>query len=761
MTSLDNDFDNQPADTVATSVQDVKPTEASQKKKDKKKNKLAVSDDLLNSLDLEEGDSGSVDGYSQSNITADENQSKKQKEKQQNKKVNFDNEDVSKGKEVAAHKEAPTIDNKIEDEATEEDALPIDPNALTLEQKARRERPPSRVKFAESSQPGYVMLGLEKVGLMYGNEAILKDATFSVTTGERVGLVGPNGAGKTTQLKILAGLLEPTYGDVVKSSKNLRAAFLRQEFIDELVMTRSLWDELFSSFEEEQQLLKDIAECEAEVEKTTDDPVKMDEVLNKLQKLQDTAISKGVYSLDSKVEKIMNAMGFDIDDAKSPVSSFSGGWKMRIGLAKILLKDPNILLLDEPTNHLDLDSVFWLEDFLQKQNIPMVVVSHDREFLDRVCNKIIDVEEGTTVSYDGNYSKFLEQRRIRLDLWRDKYDKQRRFVQEEEKWIKKAKNDENMAQQVKAKEAQLEKLRNSEEWVEQPPKDKKFRFRFPPSPRCGQAVLEVSKLSHGYGEGKYKTLFQDVDINVDRGDRIGFIGPNGSGKSTMMRIISGEETPKAGYAEFASSNVVINYFQQNQADDLNLEKTVLETVQEVASSDVSFTETRALLGQFMFKGDDVDKRIGVLSGGEKARVALCKMMMNSANVLLLDEPTNHLDIASKEVLEDAILNFEGSVLVISHDRYFMSQIANTIFSFENKSVYRHDCDYHDFMVGRDDGLKEKVVSRYVEGDKYKITNAKEVIIEEPVKSKKNFGGSGVTSGNLFKGIKNAKRFNNN
>jgi ATP-binding cassette, subfamily F, member 3 len=249
----------------------------------------------------------------------------------------------------------------------------------------------------------------------------------------------------------------------------------------------------------------------------------------------------------------------------------------------------NVLLLDEPTNHLDLDSVYWLEGFLQKQSIPMVIVSHDREFLDRVCNKIVDVEEGTTVSYQGNYSKHLEQKRNRLEVWRDKYEKQVRFVKEEEKWIKKAKNDPNMAQQVKAKETALEKVKNSEDWVEQPPKDKKFRFRFPPAPRCGASVVEANKLTHGYGNGQHRTLFEDVDINVEKGDRVGFVGPNGSGKSTMMRLIMGLETPKSGYTEFGGSNVQANYYQQNQADAMDLDRTVLETVMDGAPPEYTFT----------------------------------------------------------------------------------------------------------------------------------------------------------------------------
>ena len=238
---------------------------------------------------------------------------------------------------------------------------------------------------------------------------------------------------------------------------------------------------------------------------------------------------------------------------------------------------------------MDLDSVYWLEGFLQKQSIPMVIVSHDREFLDRVCNKIVDVEEGTTVSYQGNYSKHLEQKRNRLEVWRDKYDKQVRFVKEEEKWIKKAKNDPNMAQQVKAKESALEKVKSSPDWVEQPPKDKKFRFRFPPAPRCGASVVESSKLTHGYGSGQHKTLFEDVDINVERGDRVGFVGPNGSGKSTMMRLIMGLETPKSGFTEFGGTNVQANYYQQNQADAMDLERTVLETVMDGAPTEYTFT----------------------------------------------------------------------------------------------------------------------------------------------------------------------------
>lgn len=563
-------------------------------------------------------------------------------------------------------------------------------------------------------------------------------------------------------MRVLAGDLEPSRGVIEQSSSSLRVAFLRQEFIDSLTMTNTLEEELLLSFATEQQVLKDIAACEKRIEEVALDSDLLQAALDDLQNLQEKARLLGAYNLEPRLLKVLDSMGFTTDDRHHLVSSFSGGWKMRIGLAKMLTQDPNILLLDEPTNHMDLDSVIWLEGFLRKQSLPMVIVSHDREFLDQVCNKIVDFENGATVSYENcNYSQFIEQRRTRLELWKEKYERQQRYIKEEEKAIKKAKNDPAQAQSIKAREQALERYRTSEDIVEAPPKEKRFRFRFPSPPRCGESIVEVRNLMHGFGEGKYKCLFDNVDFVVQRGDRVGFIGPNGSGKSTMLKIIVGIETPKKGYSELASSSIICNYYAQNQADALDGELTVLEAVQQVAPSDVSLSDMRSLLGQFMFKGDDADKKIRVLSGGEKARVALCRMMLHPANLLLLDEPTNHLDITAKEVLEDALLAYGGSVLIVSHDRYFLSQVTNTIFEFGNKTVKRFDCDYHDYMEmnSEEGGLKEKVVRRYLEADnQYRITNAKEVFAEEKPSRSKNFGGSGVTGGNLYKGVKNAKRY---
>jgi ATPase subunit of ABC transporter with duplicated ATPase domains len=525
-------------------------------------------------------------------------------------------------------------------------------------------------------------------------------------------------------------------------------------------MNRTLYDELLASFPVESTILREISECEMSISSTVNDMDTMSTLIDKLQQLQMSAEETGAYFLDARLKKAATSVGFEEEDFQRRIGSFSGGWKMRIGLAKILSQDPNILLLDEPTNHLDLESIVWLEKFLRNQNIPMIIVSHDREFLDQVCNKIVEVEDGKTVSYEGNYSRFLELRRLHLDQWRQKFDKQMKLVHEEELWIKSAKNNPSLSTILKSKIVALENFKKSSEWISAPPKDKKFRFRFPLGKRSAAIVVVGKNLSHGYGSGKYCTLFQNVNLNVERGRRVGFVGPNGSGKSTLLRLIMGMETPKSGYVEYGSDNVVASYYAQSQADMLDLESSVLDSVANFAPEDMSITDIRGLLGQFMFKGDDVEKKIKMLSGGEKARVALCRMLLTPANLLILDEPTNHLDICTKEVLEEALLSFAGSIFLVSHDRYFLSQIANTIFEFKNKTISRFDCDYHDYVshLSHDNYLKDQLKARRVIGDKYAITKAKEVVLDSPVSKSRNFGGSGVTCGNLHKGIKNAKRF---
>jgi ATPase subunit of ABC transporter with duplicated ATPase domains len=626
---------------------------------------------------------------------------------------------------------------------------------LTAEEKIRKERPPPRIRVMESSQPDYTALRLENIAITFRDQPVLKSATWGVQTGDRIGLVGANGAGKTTQLRILAGELEPTAGDVVKSSKDLRVAMLRQEFIDEIDLTRSLREEFMSVFTEEAEIMASLAQAEKELEGMTgtDDADQMQEVLDRMAKLQAKADTKNVGALDSRVSKIMDLMGFEPEEGDYEVSMFSGGWKMRIGLGKVLLKDPNILLLDEPTNHLDLESVEWLEAFLRNQNLPMVIVSHDREFLDQVCTKIVDAEGGLCTEYNGNYSKFLQLKKARMDSWNAAYNAQEKKIKEERQWINKFRL--KQPQAVKQREAQLEKLQKSADYVQKPPfVGKPFRFRFPPAPRLSPEVAEVRGLSHGYGDSNL--LFKDSDLFIEKGDRIAVIGPNGAGKSTLLRILMGKEEPDEGSAQIVGQNVYPAYFEQNQADVLDLDKTVVDTVQG-ASHGQSYNELRALLGQFLFKGDSVEKKVENLSGGEKARLSLCCMMLKESNLLILDEPTNHLDIPAKEMLEEALQHFDGSVVVISHDRYFISKVATTIVAIEDKKLVKYGGDYK-FYMDKSKHVKEKVEARYFAGGA-RIGAAPVIDLEELNKPKKNFGGA--KNANMVtrkdKGVKNAKR----
>lgn len=617
---------------------------------------------------------------------------------------------------------------------------PPKPKELTLEDKVRKDRPPPRIRVMESSQPGYTSLRLENVGITFRNQEVLKDVTWGVQTGDRIGLVGKNGAGKTTQLRIMAGELEPTTGDVVKSKADLRLATLRQEFVEELIPTRTLKEEFLAVFEEENAIIQELKDVETELGNMGEDgdQNRMQEILDRMQELQNKAEEKDVYALEARVTKVMDLMGFVEDESDDLVSSFSGGWKMRIGLGKVLLKDPNILLLDEPTNHLDLESVEWLEAFLREQNIPMVIVSHDREFLDQVCTKIVDAEGGLCTEYDGNYSRFLKLKKARLDSWLAAYNAQEKKIKEERAWINKFKV--KQPQAVKQRIAKLEKMKKSDDYVQKPPfAGKPFRFRFPDAPRISPEVAEIKDLSHAYtNDNTRNRLFEHANLNVEKGDRIAVVGPNGSGKSTLLRLMIGRETPDDGTARIVGSNVIMSYFEQNQADVLDLEKTVIETIQG-ASTGQSYNELRAMLGQFLFKGDAVEKKVKFLSGGEKARLSLCCMLLEPANLLILDEPTNHLDIPAKEMLEEALQHFMGSVMIVSHDRYFISKVATTIVAIEDKDLVKYSGDYKYYME-QSKVMREKIEARYVKGVS-RIGSAPVVDLEELQRPKGNFGGA--------------------
>jgi ATPase subunit of ABC transporter with duplicated ATPase domains len=627
-------------------------------------------------------------------------------------------------------------------------------------EKRQRERgdASSRMNMLGGNQPAFVSCKLQDVMLNFGSQQVLKNASWEVKTGDRVGLVGANGGGKSSQLKMLIGDIEASAGEIVKQPSSLKLAFLRQEFYDELDLDRTLKEELMSVFTEETKLMEELAEVEKEIETTMDDVDKMQEVIERVTDLQVKAEKMGVSLLDSKVEKCIDMMGFAVEDSGLPVSAFSGGWKMRIGLGKILLQEPNILLLDEPTNHLDLETVGWLENFLKEQSIPMVIVSHDREFLNQVATKIVDCENGETTTWEGNYEMFMKQKAQAKEKQQKAYEAQQKKLREAKQFINQNKMTPSKASQVSRKQKVVDEM--SANPVKRPwDGGKPFVFRFPLAPKLNEEVSNLSHMTHGYGDNH---LFNDVTFRIQPGERIAFLGPNGAGKSTLLRLVLGFEKPLEGKAGLFHRSVIANYFEQNQADALDLTKTVLQSVEEAADMDMLSNDLRALLGKFLFKGDAVHKKVESLSGGEKARLSLCLMMLRPANVIVLDEPTNHLDIPAKEMLEEALQHFDGTVLIVSHDRYFVSQTATTIVDIQDQKLVRYEGDYRYYLEKHKD-VEEKVSTRYIAGSAG-IQSARVIDQESMQKQKqkqkmsKHLSQKGnLSSGKKGKGVKNAKR----
>ncbi len=528
------------------------------------------------------------------------------------------------------------------------------------------------------------MLRLEHISKIYPTGEVLKDVNWEVKPNDRIGLVGVNGAGKSTQLKIIAGEIEPTAGEVIRPA-SLHIAYLTQEF--EVDPQRTVREEFWTVFQEANQTQQSLLQVQQEMENAT--PEQLDRLIHKLDKLQRHFEALDGYGLESQIEKILPEMGFELADGDRLVSAFSGGWQMRMSLGKILLQKPDILLLDEPTNHLDLETIEWLENYLKQLTTPMVIVSHDREFLDRLCTQVVETERGVSSSYLGNYSAYLQQKAEALSAQLSAFERQQKEISKQQVFVDRFRASATRSTQAKSREKQLEKI----ERIEAPTSGvRTLHFRFPPAPRSGREVVEIKDLMHTYGE---KILFLGADLLIERGDRIAFLGPNGAGKSTLLRLIMGLEPPTEGTVKLGDHNVIPGYFEQNQAEALQLEKTVMETIHDEVP-DWNNEEVRTLLGQFLFSGDTVFKKVVALSGGEKARLALAKMLLRPANLLILDEPTNHLDIPAKEMLEEAIENYDGTVIVVSHDRYFISQIANKIVEIRdgNFRVYRGNYRYY-------------------------------------------------------------------
>ncbi|UIE38460.1 ABC-F family ATP-binding cassette domain-containing protein [Leptodesmis sichuanensis] len=568
------------------------------------------------------------------------------------------------------------------------------------------------------------MLRLEHVSKIYPTGEVLKDINWEVKPGDRIGLVGVNGAGKSTQLKIIAGETEPTSGEVIRPA-SLRIAYLTQEF--EVDPGRTVKEEFWRAFKDANEVHEALANIHHEMESA--DPETLDKLIHQMDRLQRQFEAMDGYGLDARIEKILPEMGFAPDDGDRLVSAFSGGWQMRMSLGKILLQEPDLLLLDEPTNHLDLETIEWLETYLKGINTPMVIVSHDREFLDRLCTQIVETERGVSTTYLGNYSAYLKQKEEARSAQQAAYEHQQKEIEKQQAFVDRFRASATRSTQAKSREKQLEKI----ELVEAPDAGlRTLKFRFPPAPRSGREVVIIKDLTHAYDD---KILFLGAELLIERGDRIAILGPNGAGKSTLLHLMMGMEQPTDGTVEFGQHNVIPGYFEQNQAEALDLQKTVMETIHDEVP-DWTNEEVRTLLGRFLFSGETVFKKVEALSGGEKARLALAKMLLRPANLLILDEPTNHLDIPAKEMLEDALRNYDGTAIVISHDRYFISQVANKIVEIRDGELRLYRGDYH-YYLEKVAAEKQQAELMALEAEKAAKAAAKRAKQKEKEKAKKD------------------------
>ena len=533
------------------------------------------------------------------------------------------------------------------------------------------------------------MIRFDNVSKIYSTDVVLKNINWEIRKGEKIGLVGSNGAGKSTQFKILIGEEDQTSGLVLKEGSP-KISHLKQEF--DCNLNRTVREELESSFKDIQIVSNKLLEIENEMKflETSKDSEKLDHLVNQLAKFQEKFEVLGGYQMQAEVEKMLPKLGFSQDDADKLVGNFSGGWQMKVALGKIILQKPDLLLLDEPTNHLDLETIFWLEEYLISLKISIILISHDRYFLDKLCKKIIFIERGISETYNGNYSFFVEQKSLNEATQSKAFELQQKEIETQKKYIERFRASATRSTQAKSREKQLQKIVKIDAPIS---RLKSPSFNFPECPRSGKLVLQIKNLSHSFEE---KILLFDVNLKVSAGEKIAILGPNGCGKSTLLKLIMKKIEPEIGEVNLGKHNIITSYYEQNQASALAVEKQVIDLIYSKAP-DWSQQKVRTFLGSFGFHNDAVFKHVQQLSGGEKARLALALMIMNPSNFLLLDEPTNHLDLQSKENLELAINNYKGTVFIISHDRYFISKVANRILEIKDSKLLSFNGNYEYFL----------------------------------------------------------------
>jgi len=543
------------------------------------------------------------------------------------------------------------------------------------------------------------MLQLINVSLSFGGQELFRSLNWHLRNGDRVGLVGPNGAGKTTLFRLITGQIEPDAG-MIQRGRAVTIGYLPQEGI--AVVGRSLFAEARSALPQLADIQNELAEIHTALEQ---DGLRMgehDELLARYGDLQHRFEDLGGFRADAEVAKVLTGLGFYEEQFEFPTETFSGGWQMRIALAKLLLQQPDILLLDEPTNHLDLDSLLWLEGYLKAYRGSIVIISHDREFLDRMVTRIAALHRYTLTEYVGNYSAFERQFERELDAYRKAYEEQQEEIERSKKFIDSFRYNARKASQVQSRIKQLEKMERLEAPQGVP---KGVRFHFPPAPRSGRVVLELCTVSKRYGDLQ---VFQNLDLVIERGDRIALVGVNGAGKSTLSRIIAGVEDPTAGERRLGYQ-VVLDYYAQQQAERLYGENTVYQEIARDARLEV-VPELRPLLGAFLFSGDTIEKKVAVLSGGEKSRLALAEMLLQPSNFLILDEPTNHLDIRTKDVLREALLQFGGTFVIVSHDRYFLKGLATKVLEMRDGQLTVYPGTFEEFLEWKERNEKSRVRS---------------------------------------------------